>query len=260
MKHRHLFISAVIALPVLFSCNGLSGPNNSDDPVSPVESFKTFRFGDNIISTNSDGEFVAVLAPELLTKSDGESNVVTGAFSSDAAGSWSFDRVGKLELLANNKLAYTSADGRYKVYDVELTGITSVPGTDANRILGSWTVRETIGDYRGVNYSMDGLNINEAERMVAEQGYTLNLNLEEDMVVKRIIITESLVGAELENGKSYAAEHNLSIGNSFHVKECSSGLEGSGKLQFLDDFCVLTIDTSIEGYPARFILTLQELK
>lgn len=258
MKRRHLLIAVAVAFPVLFSCNGLLGP--ASDPVeTQTELSRTFRFGDNIISTNSNGDFVAVLASESLTKSGDGCKVVTGSYSPSLSGkAWSFDQVGKLELLADNKIAYTSPDGTRKVYDVELTGISA--GSGASRIIGSWTVKETIGDYRGVNYSMDGLDLNEAEEMISEQGYELNLNLDADMVVTRVIITDSLVGAELENGKPYAAEHNLTIGSSFHVKECSSGLEGSAKFQYVDDFCVLTIDTVIEDYPARLLLTLQELK
>ena len=131
---------------------------------------------------------------------------------------------------------------------------------------GSWTIKETILEFRGVNYTMNGLDLNEVEKFAKDQGYEFKTHMDPDMVITKVIITDALVGAQFKNGQSYAAEHNLRLGSDFNLSEFSNGLEGTAKVQFVDDLCVLTIDTNINPSDkenpsnAKLRITLQKAK
>jgi hypothetical protein len=124
---------------------------------------------------------------------------------------------------------------------------------------GSWTLKETILEFRGLNYSFNGLDLNEVERLAREQQIEFKYHMDDNMVVSKIIITDSMLAASFKNGKSYAAEHNLRTGSNFSLSEFTNGLEGTATVQFVDDLCVISIDTKLDESPAKIRLTLQPL-
>lgn len=277
MKRNYLLVAAILALPVFFACGSQVDPQTPDDPSTPatpetpteikIEFRKTFRFEGSIISAGNDGDFVAVMKPEILTKSNDGLKVITGDFSFDNSGKvWTFKNLGKVELLENKKIAFTPSGGERKLYDAEITEIVSDTGSNAGKMNGSWTIKETILEFRGVNYTMNGLDLNEVEKFAKDQGYEFKTHMDPDMVITKVIITDALVGAQFKNGQSYAAEHNLRLGSDFNLSEFSNGLEGTAKVQFVDDLCVLTIDTNINPSDkenpsnAKLRITLQKAK
>jgi len=283
MKRYHLLVAAILALPVFFACGGKDDPQKPDTPDTPstpstpttpttptepqIEFRKTFRFGGSIVSAGNDGDFVAVMMPDLIVKSSDERKVITGSFSFDnASKTWSFTSLGKVELLENKKVAFTASGGERKLFDADITEIVSDTGSNAGKMNGSWTVKETILEFRGANYTMNGLDLNEVEKFAKDKGYEFKTHMDPDMVVTKVIITDALVGAQFKNGQSYAAEHNLRSGSEFKLSEFTNGLEGTAKIQFVDELCVLTIETNINPSDkenpsnAKVRMTLQKAK
>ena len=78
---------------------------------------------------------------------------------------------------------------------------------------------------------------------------------------EQVIITDALLAASFKNGQSYAAEHTFKVsGGKFNLSEYTNGLEGTATLQFIEDMCVITIDTNLDESEAKIILTLVEAK
>ena len=285
MKKYHLLVAAILVLPVFFSCGGKNNPEKPDNPSTPttpttptnpttptdptdppqppepqIEFRRTFRFDGNVFSTNRDGDFVAVLRPDFVTKAADNHKIVIGGYSFDNSGkTWSYSSLGKIELLDDKKIAFTPNGGTRTVYDVEVSEIVSDESSNANKMNGSWTIKETILEFRGVNYTLNGLDLNEVEKLARDQGIEFKFHMDDNMVVKKVLVTDSLLAAEFNNGQAYAAEHNLRLGSDFNLSEYTNGLEGSAKVQFVDELCVITIETTLDESPAKIRMTLQKL-
>ena len=277
-------MAALLVLPVFSSCGGKEEPVKPVTPVNPdkpskpdtpsnppenpptppepeIETRRTFNFGDNIISTSGSGDFVAVLKKGLVTRAGGNRDIFTGSFSFDkTTKTLSYTKVGKIEMLEDKSIAFTPVGGMRTEYKAEETEIVSDENATANRLNGSWVVEETILDYRGANYTFAGLDLNEVEAKAREAGYEFTTHLDPDMVVTKIIITDALVGAEFKNGQSYAAKHTLRQGNEFQFSEFTKGLEGTATVQFKDDKCFITADTTVDEFPAHLIIRLAPKK
>ena len=93
-----------------------------------------------------------------------------------------------------------------------------------------------------------------------ETGYEFTTHLDPDMIVTKIIVTDALVGVEFKNGQTYAAEHTLRQGNEFKFSEFTKGLEGTATVQFKDDKCFITADTTVDEFPAHLIIRLAPKK
>ena len=281
MKRYHLLVAAILVLPVFFSCGGKNNPENPNNPSTPttpttptnpsnpsepntppaepqIEFRRTVRFGKNIVSANGSKDFVAVVEDGLLTKAADNRKIITGSFSFDNSGkTYSLSKFGKMELLENNKIAFTPDGGSRTEYDVEVSEIVSDSGSNSARMNGSWTINETILEYKGGNYTFKGLDLNEVEKKAKEEGFEFNVEVEEGMSVTKIIFTDALMAAEFKNGQSYAAEHNLRLGDSFKLSEFTKGLEGTAKVQFVEELCVVTIETTIDESPAKLRITMK---
>lgn len=272
MKKVHFLLAAMLVLPVFFSCEEIENPDNPDDPSNPstpedpqepelqLEFRRTFRFDGNVVSSNGDGDFVAVLKPSLyVTKSADDHKIVTGRYKFDNnTKTWTYTNVGKLELLDNGKIAFTPSEGESRIFDCETTEIVSDGESNAGKMNGSWKIKETILDFRGANYTFDGLDLNEVEKIARDQGIVFKFHMNDNMVAKKVLITDSLMAADFENGESYAAEHSLRLGSEFTLSEYTNGLEGTAKVSFVDELCVITIDTKLDESPAKIRLTLQK--
>lgn len=283
MKSGHLLIAALLVLPVFFSCGGKEepvtpvtpvNPSNPDKPSTPdtppvpptptepeIETRRTFNFDDNIISTNGSGDFVAVLKKGIVTRANGRPDIFSGSFTFDkTTKTFSYSKVGKIEILEDKRVAFTPAGGTRTEYSAKETEIVSDENAAANRLNGSWVVEETILDYRGGNYTFAGLDLNEVEAKAREAGYEFKTHLDPEMVVTKIIITDSLLGAEFKNGQVYAAEHTLRQGNEFKFSEFTKDLEGTASVQFVEDKCFITVDTTVDEFPAHLIVRLAPKK
>lgn len=289
MRSLHYIVAALLVLPVFFSCGGKNNhtPDNPDNPTPvnpnpptpvdptpvdptpvdptpppapPIEFRNTFRFDNNIVSTSGSGDFVAVVNPSLVTKSHDNRKVITGSYTfNNDAKTWSYTGLGKIELTDDNKIAFTPSNGSRKEYDVKISEIVSDEESVAYKLNGSWTIKETMVDFRGGNYRYEGdLNLNEVEKQARELGYEFTTHLDEGMTVTKVIVTDGLIAADFKNGQSYAAEHNLRVGSKFEFKELSKGLEGNGSVQFTDDQCIITIDTVIDDAPTRLLIKLEK--
>ncbi len=289
MRSLHYIVAALLVLPVFFSCGGKNNhtPDNPDNPTPvnpnpptpvdpnpptpvdpnpptppapPIEFRNTFRFDNNIVSTSGSGDFIAVVNPSFVTKSHDYRKVITGSYTfSNDAKTWSYTGLGKIELTDDNKIAFTPSDGSRKEYEVKISEITSDEESVAYKLNGSWTIKETMVDFRGGNYRYEGaLNLNEVEKQARDLGYEFKTHLDEGMTVTKVIVTDGLMAAEFENGQSYAAEHNLRIGSEFTFKEFTKDLEGKGSVQFADDLCIITIDTTIDEAPTRLLIKLEK--
>ena len=274
MKSYHYLIAALLVLPVFFSCGGKT-PHTPDNPTPtptptpdpepvPIEFRRTIRFDNNIVSTNTSNDFVAVYKKELLTKSGDPREITTNTYSFDQkTRAYDLKGFGKLEILGDTKVAFTPVSGSRKEYDAKMTEIVSDEKSDANHINRSWTIKETIlrMDSRGVNYTYQGLDLNKVESDAKETGIEFKFHMEDNMVVTKVIITDAILGASFKNGKSYAAEHTLGAsGGKFNLSEFTNGLEGTATVQFIDELCVISIDTKLDESPAKIILTMEESK
>ncbi len=283
MKIAHLLMAALLVLPVFSSCGGKeepvkpvtpvnpdkpsnpNTPSNPDTPPTPpepeIETRRTFSFDGNIISTNGSGDFVAVLKKGVVTRANGRPDIFTGSFSFDkTTKTFSYTKVGKIEMLEDKSIAFTPVGGARTEYSTKETEIVTDENAAANRLNGSWVVEETILDYRGANYTFAGLDLNEVEAKAREAGYEFKTHLDPEMVVTKIIITDSLLGAEFKNGQAYAAEHTLRQGNEFKFSEFTKDLDGTASVQFVDDKCFITVDTTVDEFPAHLIVRLAPKK
>ena len=127
----------------------------------------------------------------------------------------------------------------------------------------SWTINECILKFRGVNYSFDGLDLNEVEKIARDQGIEFKYHMNPDMVAKKLVFTDALAAALFKNGECYAAEHSLRSGTSFNLDEFTYDLKGSAVIQFDPDdsqWCYITIKTTLDQSPAEVLFTLKEIK
>jgi hypothetical protein len=281
MKSCHLLIAALLVLPVFFSCGGKdepekpspntpsnpsnpNTPSNPDTPSNPstptdppaepeLEIRRTFRFDNNIISTNGSGDYVAVLG-----KAGNGHDIHTGSFYYDkSTKTFTYTNLGKIEVLDGQKVAFTPTGGSRKEYNASVTEIVSDQNAVANRMNGTWIIEETILDYRGGNYTFTGMDLNEVEAKAREAGYEFTAHLDPGMVITKIIVTDSMMGAAFQNGQSYAAEHSLRQGSEFNFSEFTKDLKGTASIQFKEDKCFITVDTTVDEFAAHLIVRLR---
>jgi hypothetical protein len=280
MKRYFFIVAAILMLPVFFSCGGNAKPDKPDTPTTPttpttpenppvpsdpqIEFRKTFKFGNSIFSASSNGAYVAIL-DKAFTKAGDERKIVTGTYSFDnSSKTWSFTSLGKIELLEDKKIAYTPSGGARTVYEnVEITEIVSNESSEAYKVNGIWVITQTILNMpdRNVNNTYPGtLNLNVVEKDARDLGIDFKFHMDDNMVVDKVIITDSMLAASFKNGQAYAAEHNLRLGNSFKLHEFTYDLDGTATVQFVEDLCVIKISTTLDNSAAEIMLTLQPSK
>lgn len=297
MKRYHLLVAAILVLPVFFSCGGKN--HTPDDPTptpaptptptptppptpvdptptptpepDPIEFRRTVRFDHNIISMNSSKDFIAVFEESLVTKSPDSRKILTGSYTfSDSDNIYTLKDFGKLEIIDDKQVAFTPSGGTRKVYDAETTVIVDAEESNSYYLNRSWTINESILKFRGANYSFDGLDLNEVEKIARGQGIEFKYHMDDGMVAKKLIVTDALVAAEFKNGESYAAEHTLRSSTkydkkeSFKLDEFTNDLKGDATVQFEKDgedlWCYITITTTLDQSPAEVVFTLKEMK
>lgn len=291
MKSYHYLIAALLVLPVLFSCGGKNNhtpvtpdpptpvtpetpvtpdpptpptPPTPPEPEPPIEFRRTIRFDHNIVSFNSSKDFVAVYQESLLTKSGDPRKIVSSSYSySDDNKTYVLKDFGKLEVVDDKQIAFTPEGGSRKVYDAETTLIVDSETAPAYLVNKSWTLNESILKFRGVNYSFDGLDLNEVEKIARDQGIEFKYHMNPNMVAKKLVFTDALVAALFNNGECYAAEHTLRSGTNFSLDEFTYDLKGTATIQFDPDdpeWCYITIKTTLDESPAEVVFTLKEIK
>ena len=288
MKSYHYLIAALLVLPVLFSCGGKNNhtpvtpdpptpvtpvtpdpptpptPPTPPEPEPPIEFRRTIRFDHNIISFNSSKDFVAVYQESLLTTSGDPRKIVSSSYSySDDNKTYVLKDFGKLEVVDDKQIAFTPEGGSRKVYDAETTLIVDSETAPAYLVNKSWTLNESILKFRGVNYSFDGLDLNEVEKIARDQGIEFKYHMNPNMVAKKLVFTDALVAALFNNGECYAAEHTLRSGTNFSLDEFTYDLKGTATIQFDPDdpeWCYITIKTTLDESPAEVVFTLKEIK
>lgn len=295
MKSYKILIAALLVLPVFFSCGGKNNhtpdnpntpstpstpstpttPTNPDNPPTPptppepepeppIEFRRTVRFGQVILSFNSSNDFIAIYPESVMTKSGDSRKISTGTYTfSQEDKTYTLKDLGKLEVLKDDKVAFTPKDGERKEYTAKTSLIVDNEKTEAYLVNKSWTINESILKFRGANYSFDGLDLNEVEKIARDQGIQFKYHMKDGMVAKKLIVTDALVAAEFKNGESYAAEHTLRSGTSFDLSEFTNALKGSATIQFDKEdpqWCYLTIKTTLDESPAEVVFTLKEIK
>lgn len=295
MKSYKILIAALLVLPVFFSCGGKNNhtpdnpntpstpstpsnpttPTNPDNPPTPptppepepeppIEFRRTVRFGQVILSFNSSNDFIAIYPESVMTKSGDSRKISTGTYTfSQEDKTYTLKDLGKLKVLKDDKVAFTPKDGERKEYTAKTSLIVDNEKTEAYLVNKSWTINESILKFRGANYSFDGLDLNEVEKIARDQGIQFKYHMKDGMVAKKLIVTDALVAAEFKNGESYAAEHTLRSGTSFDLSEFTNALKGSATIQFDKEdpqWCYLTIKTTLDESPAEVVFTLKEIK
>ena len=292
MKSYKILIAALLVLPVFFSCGGKNNhtpepeptptpaptptptptpdptptptPEPEPEPEPPLEFRRTVRFDRHILSFNSSNDFIAVYEESLLTKSEDPRKISTGTYTfSQDDKAYTLKDFGKLEVLADDKVAFTPKDGSRKEYKAETTLIVENEASEANLVNKSWTINKSILKFRGVNYTLDGLDLNEVEKIARDQGIEFKYHMNDGMVAKKLIVTDALIAANFNNGESYAAEHTLRSGTKFDLSEFTNGIKGSATIQFDKEdpsWCYITITTTLDQSPAEVVFTLKEVK
>lgn len=279
MKRLQFVLAALLVLPIFFSCGKDPEPTPTPPPTPvtpdpptppepepvPIEFRRTIRFDNNIVSTNSSNDYVAVYKKELvLTKSEDPREITTGSYTFDQkTKAYDLKDFGKLEILSDTQIAFTPVGGSRKEYSAKMTEIVSNENSDANHINRSWTIKETIllMESRGVNYTYEGLDLNKVEKDARDLGIDFKYHMDDGMVVTKVVITDALLAASFKNGQSYAAEHTLgAAGGKFSLSEYTNGLDGTATVQFKEELCIITIDTNLDESAAKIILTLVEAK
>lgn len=291
MKRYHLLVAIVLVLPILFSCGGKK-PHTPDNPTPdptpvtpvtpvdpdpptpptppepepepPIEFRRTVRFAHNILSFNSNKDFVAVYE-ESLTKSGDSRKILTGTFTcSEDNKTLTMKDFGVLEVIDDKQVAFTPAGGTRKVYEAETSLIVENEKSEASLVNRSWTISKTVLYFRGANYTFnDGLNLNEVERIAREQGIEFKFHMNDNMVAKKLIVTDALIAATFENGESYAAEHTLRSGTKFNLDEFTYDLKGTAEIDFDDtdpNLCFISILTTLDGSDAEVEFTLKAVE
>ena len=146
MKSYKILIAALLVLPVFFSCGGKNNhtpdnpntpstpstpsnpttPTNPDNPPTPptppepepeppIEFRRTVRFGQVILSFNSSNDFIAIYPESVMTKSGDSRKISTGTYTfSQEDKTYTLKDLGKLEVLKDDKVAFTPKDGERK--------------------------------------------------------------------------------------------------------------------------------------------------
>lgn len=272
MNRFNLLIAALL-LPIFFACTEKPEPDptptpNPPSPIIPpepepipIEFRRTITFDNNIVSTNSSNDYVAIYEKELMqTKSGDTREISTGSYTFDQkTKTFDLKGFGNLEVISDEEISFTPATGgSAKTYKAKTTLIESDESSNASLINRSWAITKTILKFRGVNYTFDGLDLNEVEKIAREQGIEFKYRLDDGMVVDKIIMTDSIIGAYFKNKQSYAATHTLRKGSEFNLSEFTYGLDGTATVQFVDELCVVTIKTTLDESPAEIVLTLKE--
>ena len=296
MKSYKILIAALLVLPVFFSCGGKHNPEKPDngketpvtptptptptpsnpdnpptpptppepEPEPPIEFRRTVRFGQVILSFNSSNDFVAIYPESIMTKSGDSRKISTGTYTfSQEDKTYTLKDFGTLEVLKDDKVAFTPKGGERKEYTAKTSLIVDNEKAEANLINKSWSIERSSLYFRGASYDLDGLDLNKVEEIARGQGIEFKYHMKENMVAKKLIVTDALVAAQFNNGESYAAEHTLRSGTSFDLSEFTNALKGSATIQFDKEdpqWCYLTIKTTLDESPAEVVFTLKEIK
>ena len=309
MKSYKLLIAALLVLPVFFSCGGKNNhtpdnpntpstpstpstpttptdpetpptpPTPEPEPEPPLEFRRTIRFSQVILSFNSSNDFIAIYPESIMTKSGDSRKIFTGTYTfSQDDKAYTLKDFGKLEVLADDKVAFTPKDGTRKEYKAETTLIADNEKSADNLANRSWNINNVILKFRGASYDdfHDGLDLNKVEQIARDQGIEFKYHMNEGMVAKKIIFTDALIAAQFKNGESYAAEHTLHDGKvvkndngteytEFNLSEFTNALKGSATIQFDKDkdgneWCYINISTTLDQSPAEVVFTLKEIK
>lgn len=155
---------------------------------------------------------------------------------------------------------------------IEVEEITTPNNQDAVTINGTWTVKSTVVSTRSATLNRDGLDIHG----VAEWANSLGLVEEKDVQetvgykVTNVIITDSALSINFENGKSFASTLNIASLSSFTVEDFAGNdsdsvkkyFNGTGSFELNGSKCILAIQGELKGQndnsvtPISVILTL----
>ena len=289
MKSYKILIAALLVLPVLFSCGGKNNhtPDNptptpvtpvtpdpptpptpptppEPEPEPPLEFRRTVRFEQVILSFNSSNDFVAIYPESVMTKSGDSRKISTGTYTfSQEDKTYTLKDFGKLEVLKDDKVAFTPKDGERHEYTAKTSLIVENEKSEANLINKSWSIERSSLYFRGASYDLDGLDLNKVEEIARGQGIEFKFHMKENMVAKKLIVTDALIAAEFMNGEAYAAEHTMRSGDDFDLSEFTNALKGKASVEFDKDdpsVCFFYITTSLDGSDAEVEFKLKEIK
>ncbi|MBP5397011.1 MAG: hypothetical protein J6Y32_00015 [Bacteroidales bacterium] len=132
---------------------------------------------------------------------------------------------------------------------------------------GTWVVQETIAIVRGANFSKPGLDVHAFASWAYETLGIINANDVKEVEgykVSNLMITDSMLTLCFDNGKFFSSNVDLKNVQSFKIEDffeknskVGEYINGTGKIEFSGDLCVLTIDGAIKGTKATIALTLK---
>lgn len=143
---------------------------------------------------------------------------------------------------------------------------------------GTWVVNETIATARGLNFSQRNLDVHAiaswAQDNIGVEIKKDDLDALEGYKVKNIVITDSALSLNFENGKSFASSIDIKQYNGFKIENFVEGtnsniseyINGTGSFSFSGDLCILSIAGSFkenkdsQSTPVTIMLTLKRQK
>lgn len=138
----------------------------------------------------------------------------------------------------------------------------TVPDTNNEEVVsinGTWKVKTTTAIYRGLTFNRDGLDVHAIAQWANQNGWLKEEDVKgaEGYNVTSVMITDSAIAINFENGKSFATSFDSNSLSSFDVKDfggdendkdsVSKYFNGTGSFSFFENLCILSINGNLKA-------------
>lgn len=276
MKKIFTLLTVAFALPFLFACNKDKGGATiaTGAMFSSAQTF-TIESANMFASFNADGSFIAGkpnnggedafgFTKDKITTYD----IIKGTYTYDPATStYTMYIDGSTWGTLQVKAGYTI---HLKIQsaglDQDFTGVTlSEPNRDDEIQRASnhtWKAVETIVNYKGINYSNAGVDLNNFAAWVIKN-FGGEDPFKPNMVLENAVITDSYVAFFFKNGQQIVGKVSLKSGNSFTFtplaiegKDKVTMFEGEASINISADKLVFSVKGQYNKENAEMIITL----
>ena len=161
-------------------------------------------------------------------------------------------------------VSHQNEQGETVVDNTTVLVVESEPDQEKDEALiinGTWKVKNTTAVYRGLTFNRDGLDVHAIAAWANENGWVKEEDVKgtEGYNVTSVMVMDSAIAINFENGKSFATSFNSNSLSNFAVKDfagddadaVSKYFNGTGSFSFFDTLCILTIQGELKGKNAN---------